>query len=225
MKKYFLILVFIFYNINAYDTIKLPLIGVKVSHYSQPVTIEREVHPSCLNLTMNETTLWDGNFTTHTIPQACKKSFVTTQGVIQPLKLHKDIETFAELEVLEFILKKSSKKPEQYALVDSRPANWFNHSTIPSAINVAYDDLTIDNDFKEEYTDAYAKLGVIVKEGKFDFSHAKEIVLFCNGLWCTHSPRAIKTLLDIGYPAKKIKWYRGGISAWGSVGLTLIKKQ
>jgi len=176
-------------------------------------------------LTMNEESFWGGDFATSIIPKPCKKSFVTTKGVIQPLSLHKDIETFAELEVLEYIKFKSSKEPQNYLLVDSRPSSWFEHSTIPSAINVPFEDLVIDEDFKEEYTQAYAKLGVKIENGVFDFSQAKEILLFCNGSWCTHSPRAIKTLLEIGYPAKKIKWYRGGITSWTSVGLTLLKKK
>jgi len=68
-------------------------------------------------------------------------------------------------------------------------------------------------------------LGVVIKEGTFYFANAKEILLFCNGSWYTQSPGAIEALLEIGYPPRKIKWYRGGITAWGSVGLTLIKKQ
>jgi len=209
----------------AIDTIKLPLAGVKVIEQNQSITIEREVDASCMNLTMNEESFWGGDFATSIIPKPCKKSFVTTKGVIQPLSLHKDIETFAELEVLEYIKFKSSKEPQNYLLVDSRPSSWFEHSTIPSAINVPFEDLVIDEDFKEEYTQAYAKLGVKIENGVFDFSQAKEILLFCNGSWCTHSPRAIKTLLEIGYPAKKIKWYRGGITSWTSVGLTLLKKK
>jgi len=63
------------------------------------------------------------NFAHDTLSKSCKKSFVTSQGVMQPFKLHKDIETFGELEVLEFILHKTSKAPQNYLLVDSRPAN------------------------------------------------------------------------------------------------------
>jgi len=30
-------------------------------------------------------------------------------------------------------------------------------------------------------------------------------------------------LLKFGYPPEKIKWYRGGMQAWETVGLTTIK--
>jgi len=225
MKNYIIIFTLFLYNLGAIDKIKLPLVGIKVMDSNKSITIEREVDARCMNLTMNEKTFWGQNFASDAIPKPCKKSFVTTKGVIQPLHIHNDIETFGELEVLEFIKNKSSKAPSQYLLVDSRPRSWFEHSTIPSSINIPYNNLEIDEDFKEEYTHAYQTFGVIIKEGKFDFTNAKEILLFCNGLWCTHSPRAIETLLKVGYPAKKIKWYRGGITSWASVGLTLIKKR
>lgn len=33
----------------------------------------------------------------------------------------------------------------------------------------------------------------------------------------------IKGLLEIGYPAHKILWYRGGMQDWESLGLTTLK--
>ena len=61
------------------------------------------------------------------------------------------------------------------------------------------------------------------RDGFFDFSQAKTLVLFCNGPWCGQSPNNIKGLLKIGYPASKIKWYRGGMQEWESLGLTTVK--
>ncbi len=60
-------------------------------------------------------------------------------------------------------------------------------------------------------------------EGIFDFSDAKTLVLYCNGMWCGQSPASIKTLLSFGYPAHKIKWYRGGMQDWEVLGLTSVK--
>ena len=33
----------------------------------------------------------------------------------------------------------------------------------------------------------------------------------------------MKYLSDIGYPETKMKWYRGGMQSWLSLGLTTIK--
>jgi len=48
-------------------------------------------------------------------------------------------------------------------------------------------------------------------------------MLWCNGPWCGQSPHAIRGLLDLGYPAEKLYYYRGGMQAWQSLGLTVVK--
>ena len=55
-----------------------------------------------------------------------------------------------------------------------------------------------------------------------DFSKAKTLVMFCNGMWCGQSPNNIKSLLKMGYPANKIKWYRGGMQDWEVLGLSTV---
>ena len=67
------------------------------------------------------------------------------------------------------------------------------------------------------------KFGVLRTSEFWDFSNAKTLVLFCNGMWCGQSPNNIKSLLKIGYPAHKLKWYRGGMQDWSILGLTVIK--
>lgn len=62
-----------------------------------------------------------------------------------------------------------------------------------------------------------------LSDGLWDFTNAKTLVLFCNGPWCEQSPTNIRTLLRMGYPANKLKWYRGGIQSWEQFGLTTVK--
>jgi hypothetical protein len=89
-------------------------------------------------------------------------------------------------------------------------------------------------DFAENYDDALFQLtetfGVVERDnGKLDFSNAKTIVGYCNGYWCGQTPgmymRAKYSLLNLGYPAEKLKYYRGGMQAWTSLGLTVIGSQ
>jgi rhodanese-related sulfurtransferase len=47
--------------------------------------------------------------------------------------------------------------------------------------------------------------------------------MYCNGPWCGQSPTAIKRLLRAGYPASRIKYYRGGMQSWESFGLTVVE--
>jgi rhodanese-related sulfurtransferase len=47
-------------------------------------------------------------------------------------------------------------------------------------------------------------------------------LLWCNGPWCGQSPRAIRALISLGYPAEKLYYYRGGMQMWQSLGLTTV---
>ncbi|HHH20506.1 MAG TPA: rhodanese-like domain-containing protein, partial [Nitratifractor sp.] len=64
--------------------------------------------------------------------------------------------------------------------------------------------------------------------GTLDFSKAKTVVVYCNGAWCLQSTQLIKdakySLLKLGYPKDKIKYYRGGMQSWVTFGLTTIGK-
>lgn len=228
MKK-IVLLISISFSIFAVDLVKLPLIGIEVKHvYSngekEKITIEREVLDICTNIPINVDTFQSQNLASKNVDERCKKTFITTKGLIQPLSLQKGVRTLAELEVLDFILNKSLKDPSKYILVDSRTSDWFNAGTIPSSVNIPYNELAYDEDFEIEYERAYENLGVkILGKNKFDFSDAKTVVFFCNGSWCAQSPRAIKTLIKFGYPKEKIMWYRGGIASWAGVSLSLTK--
>jgi len=39
----------------------------------------------------------------------------------------------------------------------------------------------------------------------------------------SETPASIKTLLSFGYPAHKIKWYRGGMQDWEVLGLSVVQ--
>lgn len=227
--KTLLILISMMIYSHAINPIMLPIMGVKVKHtysnnVSKEILIQREVDAVCMEVPITVETIQSNNLASDKVNKKCKKTFVTTKGVIQPLRLKSGITTVAELEVLDFIKNMSSKEPNEYILVDSRSSDWFDAGTIPSAINIPYDELVYDEDFEEEYKRAYKNLGIkILGKNKFDFKTAKTVIFFCNGAWCAQSPRAIKTLIKFGYPKEKILWYRGGLASWAGVSLTLTK--
>ncbi|EEZ80413.1 rhodanese-like domain-containing protein [uncultured Candidatus Thioglobus sp.] len=108
-------------------------------------------------------------------------------------------------------------------VVDARTPGWVKKGTIPHAINVPFTKLNSKALAKdpmavvEILTD---KFGVKDLDGILGFGNAKTIYNFCNGAWCGQSPASIRALLAIGYPEHKIKYYRGGMNAWKSLGLT-----
>lgn len=159
---------------------------------------------------------------------------------IQPLVVAPGVTTVAELELLKFIDKKL--EVGEGVLIDARTPSWFQKGTIPGSINIPFTNFDPQKS-AAELANVLVKLNVKKKDGKggsfvdsilglfsgdanaadnpWDFSKAKAVALYCNGMWCGQSPRAIKNLLTLGYPADKIYYYRGGMQSWQSLGLTV----
>ena len=138
---------------------------------------------------------------------------------IQPTKVHPDIENFAELELIEFMKNKIATK--KGILVDTRLKSWFELETIPSAINIPFP--VIQNADKKKAKMIFKILGMTIdKDGTWNFKNAKELTLFCNGVWCEQSAHFIKGMLKYNYPTSKLFYYRSGFQGWKLLGLTTI---
>lgn len=199
------------------------LMSITVKHNGKNVTIQRDQDPDAM-----------------ITPDFAKTSRACPPFCVQPMTAAKGVETIAELEVIDY-LQKISKGDDSIILIDSRTPDWVARGTIPSAVNISWSELTPS---KGATTEGITKImvsdfGVKLKKGKddvdvdeaiadgktstvFDYSGAKTLVLFCNGMWCGQSPASIKALLKFGYPAEKIKYYRDGIQGWAILGLTLV---
>lgn len=143
---------------------------------------------------------------------------------IQPIELAAGVETIGELELLDYLQKKE-RGDAGILIIDSRTPDWVKRGTIPGAINIPWTKLTpsAGADPFEMAEIFSSQFDAIEQEGFWNFSRVKTLVLFCNGPWCGQSPTNIKTLLKLGYPADKIKWYRGGMQNWENLGLTVVK--
>jgi rhodanese-related sulfurtransferase len=157
-------------------------------------------------------------------PAYAKTSRKCPPFCIQPVTIAEGVETIGELELLGY-LKRISAGDSSILIIDSRTQDWVKKGTIPGSVNIPWtvlnqdagaDPFIISDIFQERF-------GVITSEGLWDFSGAKTLVLFCNGLWCGQSPSNIRSLQGFGYPASKLKWYRGGMQDWESLGLTVVK--
>jgi rhodanese-related sulfurtransferase len=140
---------------------------------------------------------------------------------VQPMHLAPGVETIGELEVIDYV-RRMAGGDDSVLLVDSRTPAWVEKGTIPGAVNIPWTRLSPSRgadplSIAEILT---GQFGVRELEGLWDYSQAKTLVLFCNGMWCGQSPNNIETLLRFGYPAQKIKWYRGGMQNWEILGLS-----
>ena len=199
--------------------------GVDVRHTDGKIYhIEREIPPACYDVPITPEAIWEGHFAGKDVPEACKATYVQTVGVIYPMTIKKGVETFAELEVLHFIYE--MQKREDYLLVDTRGGEWYESETIPGSVNIWFAILKEPKEFAEEFTQMLKQVGVVVrKDGSYDFSKAKTLLLFCNGPWCGQSPVAILEFIKLGYPKEKLKWYRSGLHGWKSLSLTTTRKK
>ena len=186
--------------------IEAGLPSVTVNHNGKPVVIQRK---------QNKDSTIDPLFakTARPCPPFC----------IQPATVAPGVETIAELEVLDY-LKRMSEGDDSIMVIDSRTRDWVKRGTIPGSVNIPWTTLNVSRSDPHSITDMLEdRFGVIPMEGLWDFSNARTLVMFCNGMWCGQSPNNIKSLLKVGYPAEKIKWYRGGMQDWSVLGLTTVR--
>lgn len=179
---------------------------VEVTHNGKKMKIQR-------NQDNKNTVKADYAITSRPCPPFC----------IRPILLAPGIETIGELEMLDYLVAKE-KSGSDILVIDSRTPDWVAKGTIPGSINIPWTSL------KEDTSDPLTIAGILTDQfgasfadDLWDFSGAKTLVMFCNGMWCGQSPRNIMTLLKFGYPAHKIKWYRGGMQDWEILGLTTVR--
>jgi len=159
---------------------------------------------------------------------------------IQPMSAGEGVRTVGQVEIFSFM--ESELLDGTGVIVDSRTPSWWKRGTIPGSINIPFTTFTLEvNDPQlievmkslgakrrgevSGFSRAIEQIGLMggsQKNDEWDFTNAKNVLLWCNGMWCGQSPRAIRGLLELGYPADKILYYRGGMQAWQSLGLTTI---
>lgn len=142
---------------------------------------------------------------------------------IQPIKIAEGVETIGELELMDY-LQQISKGNGRIMVIDSREEKWLQKGMIPGAVNIPWQQLynktTIPGNVEDILT---LHFDVAMVDSLWNFQNAKTLVFYCNGPWCGQSPTNIRSLINLGYPAHKIKWYRGGMQSWKSFGLTTVQ--
>lgn len=179
---------------------------VEVLHKGKKVRIER--NPDVDNMIEPDLAL-----TSRPCPPYC----------IQPMHLAPGVETIGELEMIDY-LRAISAGNTGILVIDSRDGDWPQRTgIIPGAVVISWDRLFPARNDPEKIADILEDHFSARRDGPlWSFAQAKTLVFYCNGPWCGQSPTNIKTLLVLGYPANKIKWYRGGIQDWKALGLTTI---
>ncbi len=110
----------------------------------------------------------------------------TTWGQLQPLQCASGVITVGEIELVEQIRGGAT-------LIDSRVPDSRGAISIPGAVNIPHNR---------------------IMERRNELDPSRLSVFFCNGPQCPQSPAAIRELLEAGYPASALAYYRGGLHDW-----------
>jgi len=158
---------------------------------------------------------------------------------IKPMEVAPGVKTVAEPFIFAFM--ENELRDGLGFLIDARKTSWFEKGTIPGSINIPFTELTKEpgsdemNAYLERFggtkrspsaieiqMEAWGISDATHKTKDWDFTGAKDLILWCNGPTCGQSPRAIKGLIDAGYPKDKIFYYRGGMQMWQFFGMSTV---
>lgn len=117
-----------------------------------------------------------------------------TWGTIQPMHAAEGVRTVDELEVIEHL---RQGRP----VVDARTRDFNEQATVPGVVNIPHPEVVAHLD---------------------ELDRTRQTIFFCNGPQCGQSRTAIDALLEAGYPADKILYYRGGMHDWITLGLPIV---
>jgi rhodanese-related sulfurtransferase len=117
-----------------------------------------------------------------------------TWGTVQPIELAPGVRTVGELELIEHLKR-------GLPAIDTRLDHFHRDGTIPGARSIPH----------EQILDRLDEL-----------DPSRPTAFFCNGPQCTATPDAIHQLLETGFPAQSIRYYRGGMHDWITLGYPTV---
>ena len=103
-------------------------------------------------------------------------------------------------------------------LIDSRDQSARALGFLPTSANMPHNLVTPDNPLLPEI---FAALGARSLLGAYNFSDAMTLVVYDAGPTTMDAHNLINAMIAEGYPTDKIKYYRGGMQVWSTLGLTI----
>ena len=80
-----------------------------------------------------------------------------------------------------------------------------------------------ERDWLTRQLEDYGLVDTSMLTEEWDFTDAKELIIWTSSAINPSAMQAIHALLAAGYPAGKLKWYRGGMAAWQYWGFTTVR--
>lgn len=134
---------------------------------------------------------------------------------IQPMRVAAGVEPLGALEVIWFLQAEVASGAGY--LLDVRMPAAFAAQRLPGAVNVPGVTLAPEN---PALRDILIALGGREVGGGLDFAEAPVLAVYGSGPVDDSAAQAVRYLLAAGYPADKLRYFRGGLQEWLQFALT-----
>ena len=135
---------------------------------------------------------------------------------IAPMQVAQGISTLGEAEVLDFLV--TQVATGRGLMVDARAPVDRAKGFIPGTVSLPHNAISPENAYRKEILLA---LGGRSYEDVFNFSDARTLLIYDNGPSSDDAGRLVANLLQAGYPAEMIRYYRGGMQVWSVLGFSI----
>lgn len=199
--------------------------SVFVVHKGRSVKVERDLYQS------------------YQLKPGLRSTLIVSDGrcppfCMQPMQLDVPVDTFGEVEIVDFML--TTLRDNKGVLLDVRGPREYDEATIPGSENHfirKFQDETTVEEMMESF--GASRRGEVDRVTRlledwgitdtreltpaWDFSQAKDLVIWSNGPTCKLAPDAIRALIKAGYPPHKLHWYRAGMPGWQFWGFNTVR--
>lgn len=135
---------------------------------------------------------------------------------IAPMEAAPGVATLGETEVLDYLVTQVAGNAA--LMVDARAPSDRAKGFIPGSVNLPYSTLAEDNLYRG---DILLALGAREFEGTFNFADARRLLVYDAGPSSNDAGLLISNLIEAGYPAEMLSYYRGGMQVWAVLGFSI----
>ena len=139
---------------------------------------------------------------------------------IAPLNVAPGVATLDEPQVLRFMMDEIANNAG--LMVDARSVEDRARGFIPGSVSLPHSTVDPKGRFWHEIVKA---LGATSQGGVIEYSNARALLVYDTGPSTDDAGQLVRNLLAVGYPAEKIKYYRGGMQVWSVLGFNIEKGQ
>lgn len=135
---------------------------------------------------------------------------------IAPMQVAEGVQTLDETQVLEFLV--TEVAANKGLMVDARMPEDRAKGFIPGTVSLPHATLDPENNYRKDILRA---LGAREFDGVFNFTDARQLLVYDAGPGTNDAGVLVQHLLDEGYPPELIRYYRGGMQVWAVLGFSI----